>query len=54
MPTTPQVLLARQRTRGDKRVPDSAVLQHYSSVQMPMYGEFDEIVVLTHNLGLKG
>jgi predicted kinase len=54
MPTTPQVLLARQRTRGDKRVPDSAVLQHYSSVQMPMYGEFEEIVVLTHNLGLKG
>lgn len=50
MPVKLDTLLERQKTRGDKVVPDSAVKQQYKSLQMPLKGEFDEIVVSSHNL----
>lgn len=50
MPVELDVLLARQKTRGDKCVPDAAVRQQYNSLQMPSLGEFDEIVTSNHNM----
>lgn len=50
MPIDLKTLLARQKTRGDKQVPDSAVKQQYYAMQSPMLGEFDEIVVSDHNM----
>lgn len=43
-PTTLKTLLDRQKTRGDKTVPDMAVKQQYYSLQLPSFGEFDEVV----------
>lgn len=50
MPASLNVLLERQKTRGDKTVPDNAVKMQYKSLQTPMMGEFDEIVVSDHNI----
>lgn len=50
MPVSLDVLLARQKTRGDKCVPDHAVRQQYNSLQAPMLGEVDQIIVSDHNL----
>lgn len=50
MPVSLNVLLERQKTRGDKTVPDAAVKQQYKSLQSPMLGEFDLIVVSEHNM----
>lgn len=50
MPAPLNTLLERQKTRGDKTVPDNAVRQQYKSLQTPMLGEFDEIVVSDHNM----
>lgn len=50
MPVSLNVLLERQKTRTDKTVPDAAVKQQYKSLQVPLKGEFDEIVVSDHNL----
>jgi len=49
-PASPEVLCLRQRSRGDKCVPDDAVLRQYNSLQYPQYGEFNEIVVCPGNL----
>lgn len=50
MPVTLNTLLERQKTRGDKCVPDSAVKQQYKSLQSPLKGEFDLIVVRPDNI----
>lgn len=50
MPCPLKTLLERQQTRGDKCVPDSAVKQQYKSLQHPLKGEFDGVVVLDHNM----
>jgi predicted kinase len=39
-----ETLIARQSTRSDKYVPDSAVTQHFNSLQPPTLEEFDEII----------
>ncbi len=43
LPNTIETLLYRQTIRGDKEVPEHAVRQHYMSLQLPLYGEFDNI-----------
>lgn len=50
MPVALSTLLERQKTRGDKTVPESAVKQQYNALQTPMIGEVDQIIVSTHNL----
>lgn len=45
-PITINTLLNRQFTRPDKCVPSEAVNQHYMSLQVPLYGEFDHIEVV--------
>ena len=52
MPVSLQTILDRQHIRPDKTVPDDAVERQYNSIQQPMFGEFDEIVVSDHNLEL--
>lgn len=48
-PTTSDIVISRQKTRGDKSVPADAVLGHYMSLQGPLYGEFDAINVINTN-----
>ena len=43
-------LLRRQKTRYDKVVPDGAVKGHYMHLQLPLYGEVDEIMVMGNNI----
>lgn len=50
MPISLQEVLDRQKTRGDKVVPHAAVIQQYKSLQLPMIGEFDKIIVSEHNM----
>lgn len=50
MPVSLTTVLERQHTRADKSVPDEAVHRQYASIQQPSLGEFDEVVVSTHNL----
>lgn len=50
MPVDLQTVLDRQSTRTDKSVPDEAVRRQYASIQQPSMGEFDAIVVSSHNL----
>lgn len=50
MPASVDLLVQRQSTRLDKSVPAAAVQQQYASLQLPMIGEFDKILVLDHNL----
>lgn len=50
MPVALQTVLDRQSSRPDKNVPLAAVEQHYMSLQLPEYGEVDEVRVLTSNL----
>lgn len=53
MPVALETLLERQKTRGDKQVPEFAVRQHYNALQTPMIGEFDEIITSRHNMQVK-
>lgn len=43
LPCDLQILFTRQKTRGDKQVPQNVVEQQYFSLQQPSLGEFDEI-----------
>lgn len=43
-PIALDTLLERQHTRGDKNVPAEAVRRQYMSLQLPSFGEFDEVV----------
>lgn len=43
-------LMDRQIDRKDKSVPEDAVCRHYMNVQLPSYGEFDDVWVLGDNL----
>lgn len=49
-PVALDTIQARQRTRGDKVVPDDVVENMYTRMSLPMYGEFDEIIVHDGNL----
>jgi predicted kinase len=42
-PTMLQTVIDRQNSRTDKTVPDAVVKQQYLSLQLPQYGEVDEI-----------
>ncbi len=39
-----KTLIARQSTRGDKYVPEEAVMRQYNSVVLPFAGEVDEVL----------
>lgn len=44
------VLRARQETRTDKTVPDFVVKSQYRAIQVPQFGEFDDVEVMGSNL----
>jgi len=46
MPIPIAECIARQESRGDKTVPTKSVIQQYAALQLPWYGEFDEVQVL--------
>jgi len=50
MPAALQTVIDRQTTRSDKSVPANAVERQYFNVQMPQFGEFDQIVISGGNL----
>lgn len=50
MPSPIQLLVDRQKTRGDKSVPREAVVRQYMSTGCPLLGEFDSIYVSGHNI----
>lgn len=50
LPVALQTIIDRQHTRGDKNVPAEAVKRQYMGIQLPQYGEFDEINVIKSNL----
>lgn len=41
-----QVMIDRQKTRGDKTVPISAVIQRFNNLELPSLGEVDSITVV--------
>ena len=45
-PNTLEELLARQNSRQDKTVPENSVRRQYFQIQMPSYGEVDEIRII--------
>ena len=45
-PNTLQTLIDRQVSRSDKSVPDYAVRQHYQSLQLPSFGEVDNVEIV--------
>lgn len=52
IPTSLQLLLERNQTRGDKMLPPDAVTRQFSSVAVPAAGEsseFDVVMLFTHN-----
>jgi len=50
MPIPLAEVLRRQSSRDDKSVPEAAVRQHYMAVQLPEFGEVDNVWVLDSNL----
>lgn len=44
-PIALQTVIDRQRTRTDKTVPEDAVRRQYMTLQVPLYGEFDDVVI---------
>jgi len=44
------LLVERQAYRGDKNVPRDAIIQQYYRLQLPQYGEVDEVLIQDHNL----
>lgn len=45
-----ELLVARQKTRGDKNVKADAVRDQFARLEKPQPNEFDEIIVSNHNL----
>lgn len=50
MPVDVETIVARQKTRGDKNVKETAVRDQHARLERPRDGEFDEVVVSNHNL----
>jgi len=50
MPVDAETIVARQKTRGDKNVKESAVRDQFARLERPKDGEFDEVIVSNHNL----
>jgi predicted kinase len=49
-PVDLDTILARQKTRTDKQIPNDVVVNMYNRLSLPMYGDFDEIIVDSGNL----
>ena len=49
-PISIDTLMSRQQSRADKLVPTQAVSQQFHNIQLPQYGEFDNVVVYDGNL----
>ena len=49
-PISKSELISRQATRTDKTIPVGAVTAHYSAIQYPQFGEFDDVQVVRTNL----
>lgn len=49
-PVALQTILDRQKTREDKTIPDHVVRNMYERMSLPMYGEFDDVIVYDGNL----
>jgi predicted kinase len=49
-PVTLDAVQKRQHTRGDKVVPKNVVDDMYNRMQMPMIGDFADVVVVDSNL----
>lgn len=50
LPVSLRAVINRQKTRGDKNVPEEAVTRQYMGLQLPQYGEFDSVIVHDGNL----
>lgn len=50
MPVDVETIVARQHTRGDKNVKESAVRDQYARLEPAEASEFDEIITSNHNL----
>ena len=50
LPVSLQTILDRQHTRSDKTIPETVVKNQYYRLQLPQYGELDNIKVLNSNL----
>lgn len=50
MPVDVETIVARQKTRGDKNVKESAVRDQFARLERPRENEFDDVVVSNHNL----
>jgi predicted kinase len=53
MPVDVETIVARQKTRGDKNVKETAVRDQHAKLQPPRPGEFDENRVSYHNISDK-
>ena len=49
-PIAAHTAINRQNTRTDKTIPPGAVMGQYNRLQMPQFGEFDEIEIANFNL----
>jgi predicted kinase len=49
-PSTLQQVKDRQKTRGDKEIPLHVVENMYNRLSLPMFGDFDDILVVDGNL----
>jgi predicted kinase len=49
-PVDLDTVLARQNSRTDKKIPDHVVVNMYNRLSLPMYGEFDKVLVDSSNL----
>jgi predicted kinase len=50
LPISLDEVVARQTTRTDKNVPIEAVKQHYNAIQLPEYGEVDDVWSIGDNM----
>lgn len=50
LPVALEQIIERQTTRPDKDVPEEAVRRQYMGLQLPQYGEFDEVRIIDSNL----
>ena len=49
-PVDLDTILSRQNSRADKKVPDHVVVNMYDRLALPLYGEFDKVLVDSGNL----
>ncbi len=49
-PSTRQTVIDRQKTRTDKTIPNHVVMDMYDRLSLPLYGDFDQVLVVDGNL----